>query len=112
MMAPSKSKQPKIFGLSEILSSMEIRNSYFDTFLSSNSTAIGVIKLKPGENDDQQPHPSDEVYYVIEGSGMINIEGRDYVVRERNFILVPAKRAHRFHENKDTLIVLYIFLNC
>ena|SRR5215471_10544994 len=111
MMASSKFKQSKIFGLSEILSNMEIRNSYFDTFLSSRSTAIGVIRLKPGENDDQQPHSSDEVYYVIEGSGLINIEEKDYVVRQGNFILVPAKIAHRFHENKDTLIVLYIFLN-
>lgn len=111
-MAPSKFKQSKIFGLSEILSNMETRNSYFDTFLSSNSLAIGVIMLKPRENDDQQPHSSDEVYYVIEGSGLIDIEGKDYVMRQGNFIFVPAKAAHRFHKNKDTLIVLYIFFNC
>src|SRR5215831_12998353 len=105
MMAPSKSKRSKIFELREILSNMEIRNSYFDTFLSSNSVAIGVIRLKPGEIDDQEPHQSDEVYYVIAGSGLINIEGKDYVVKEGTFILVPAKAAHRFHENKDTLTV-------
>lgn len=110
-MTPSKFKQPNIFCLSEIISKMESRNIYFDTFLSSNSVAIGVIRLKPDENDDQIPHPSDELYYVIEGSGLINIEGKDYVVRQGSFILVPAKAAHRFHENKDTLLVLYIFFN-
>jgi hypothetical protein len=55
----------EIFKLSEILSKLDNINSYFLTLLSSNSTAIGIIRLKQGEKDTQPPHAIDELYYVI-----------------------------------------------
>lgn len=60
----------EIFKLSEILSKLDNINSYFLTLLSSNSTAIGLIRLKRGEKDNQQPHATDELYYVILTSRM------------------------------------------
>ena len=55
----------EIFKLSEILSKLDNINSYFLTLLPSNSTAIGIIRLKRGEKDNQPPHATDELYYVI-----------------------------------------------
>jgi hypothetical protein len=49
----------EIFKLSEILSKLDNINSYFLTLLSSNSTAIGLIRLKRGEKDNQQPYATD-----------------------------------------------------
>ncbi len=39
-------------------------NSYFNTFLDKNTLAAGVLVLKPGEEDTQLPHESDEMYYI------------------------------------------------
>ena len=36
-------------------------NSYFNTFLNRDSLAAGVLSLKPGEDDTQEPHNSDEM---------------------------------------------------
>ena len=36
-------------------------NSYFDTFLNKESLAAGILILKPGEEDTQLPHDSDEM---------------------------------------------------
>lgn len=55
----------EIFKLSEILSKLDNINSYFLTLLNSNSSAIGLIRLKRGQKDNQQPHTTDELYYVI-----------------------------------------------
>lgn len=101
----------EIFKLSEILSKLDNINSYFLTLLSSNSTSIGIIRLKRGEKDNQQPHITDELYYVIEGSGLIEIDGEDHVIEQGTFILVPANIKHRFHDNKSLLIVLYMFFD-
>lgn len=101
----------EIFKLSEILSKLDNINSYFLTLLRSNSTAIGIIRLKRGEKDNQPPHATDELYYVIEGSGLIEIDGKNHVIEQGTFILVPANIKHRFHDNKNLLIVLYMFFD-
>jgi mannose-6-phosphate isomerase-like protein (cupin superfamily) len=107
----AKDNKVKIFKLSEILSKLDNINSYFHTLLSSNSTAIGLIRLKRGEKDNQQPHATDELYYVIEGRGLIEIDGKDHVIEQGTFILVPANIKHRFHDNKNLLIVIYMFFD-
>jgi len=76
----------EIFKLSEILSKLDNINSYFLTLLSSNSTAIGIIRLKRGEKDNQQPHITDELYYVILTRRMNYCRVR-FVIRYRCVIL-------------------------
>ncbi|MGC2574039.1 MAG: cupin domain-containing protein, partial [Candidatus Nitrosopolaris sp.] len=53
----------------------------------------------PGENDTQEPHSVDEVYYVIQGNGFIKLNRKDHQIREGTSIFVPAKADHRFHAN-------------
>ena len=54
-------------------------NSYFDTFLNKESLAAGILILKPGEEDTQLPHDSDELYYILDGDGFLKIKNKDYV---------------------------------
>jgi len=34
---------------------------------------VGVLFLRPGEKDTQEPHESDEIYYIIAGDGFLRI---------------------------------------
>jgi mannose-6-phosphate isomerase-like protein (cupin superfamily) len=47
------------------------------------------------------------VYYVIEGSEFIKLYGRDHEIRQGTSIFVPAKADHRFHGNKQDLVIFY-----
>jgi mannose-6-phosphate isomerase-like protein (cupin superfamily) len=47
------------------------------------------------------------VYYVIEGSGFIKLNGKDHEIRQGTFIFVPAKADHKFHGNKEDLVIFY-----
>jgi mannose-6-phosphate isomerase-like protein (cupin superfamily) len=47
-----------------------------------------------------------QVYYVIEGNGFIKL-GKDHAVRQGTSIFVPAKADHRFHGNKQDLVIFY-----
>ena len=57
-------------------------NSYFNTFLDKNTLAAGVLVLKPGEEDTQLPHESDEMYYILEGDGFLKIKNASTVTSQ------------------------------
>jgi len=70
---------------------------------------VGVLRLRKGETDTQEPHSVDEVYFVIKGTGHIEIEGIIKPVNPTDFIFVPANVHHRFVVGDKDLIVLYFF---
>jgi cupin superfamily acireductone dioxygenase involved in methionine salvage len=57
---------------------------------------IGVYVLVAPEADRQQPHADDEVYVVLEGSGVLDVEGEQVSLREGPRSFVPAGAEHRF----------------
>ena len=84
-------------------------NSYFDTFLNKNSLAAGILILKPGEEDTQLPHDSDEMYYILEGDGFLKIKNKNYLIKKGKAFFVPKNTEHYFFGNKKKLQVLYLF---
>jgi len=97
------------FDLSNSLEKIKNSNSYFHTFINKDSLAAGVLVLQPGEEDTQEPHDSDEVYYVITGDGFLKIKGKDYKVSKDKLFFVAKDVEHYFHGNKKELKVLYFF---
>ncbi len=82
---------------------------YFHTFISRPSLAAGVLVLGPGEEDTQEPHDSDELYYVISGDGYLRIRNRDYPVSGDRLFFVAKGVRHYFHGNKKELKAVYFF---
>ena len=97
------------FDLSNSLEKIKNSNSYFHTFINKDSLAAGVLVLQPGEEDTQEPHDSDEVYYVIAGDGFLKINSKDYKVSKDKLFFVAKDVEHYFHGNKKELKVLYFF---
>ena len=69
---------------------------------------IGVYVLVAPEPDRQQPHELDEVYVVLEGSGVLEIDGRPVPVEEGQAAFVPTGVEHRFTAYEQ-LAVLVVF---
>ena len=68
---------------------------------------IGVYVLVAPEPDRQQPHADDEVYVVLEGRGVLEVEGDTVEVSEGKAAFVPAGADHRFtgYEGLNVLVV-------
>src|SRR5438874_5353757 len=68
---------------------------------------IGVYVLVAPEPDRQQPHDDDEVYVVLEGSGVLDVEGQKVDLREGHALFVPAGADHRFsgYEHLSLLVI-------
>ena len=97
------------YDLDAYLEKIKNNNSYFHTFINKDSLATGVLVLKPGEEDTQTPHDSDEVYYVISGNGFLKIKDKDYKVSKDKLFFVAKDVEHFFHGNTKELKVLYFF---
>jgi mannose-6-phosphate isomerase-like protein (cupin superfamily) len=69
---------------------------------------LGVYVLVAPEPDRQQPHEDDEIYVVLEGTGVLQVEGEEVPVREGSAVFVEAGAEHRFTAYEH-LAVLVIF---
>ena len=68
---------------------------------------VGVYSLVAPEPDRQQPHEDDELYLVLEGAGVLEVEGEQVPVREGTAVFVEASAEHRFtaYEHLSVLVI-------
>jgi len=99
----------KIIDLRELFSKIDLDNSEFLNFFDLRHLQAGILRLKPGERDTQEPHSSDEIYLVLEGNGFIEIGKKAYILKKDLFIYVPANVKHRFYGNTQEILVVYFF---
>jgi mannose-6-phosphate isomerase-like protein (cupin superfamily) len=78
-------------------------------FLRVPALSLGLYKHGVGANLPQQPHTEDEVYFVVSGSGAIEIDGEDHAVTSGSVVYVPAGVGHHFHGVSEPLQVLVVF---
>jgi mannose-6-phosphate isomerase-like protein (cupin superfamily) len=95
------------FDVSEVKERLAAGNGGYEVVHSSPGLEIGVYVLVAPEPDRQQPHEVDEVYVVLEGHGLLSVEGVDHELREGHAIFVPAGAEHRFtgYEQLGVLVV-------
>jgi mannose-6-phosphate isomerase-like protein (cupin superfamily) len=74
----------------------------------SRGLEVGVYVLVAPEPDRQQPHEDDEIYVVLEGRGVLEVEDERVELREGSAVFVPAGAEHRF-VGYELLSVLVIF---
>jgi mannose-6-phosphate isomerase-like protein (cupin superfamily) len=99
----------KIIELDVLMSQLEHEGNYFLDFVNLQHLQAGILRLPPREEDIQEPHPFDEIYFVIRGDGFILINNKKYNIKARSFIYVPANTEHRFFGNSEEILVAYFF---
>jgi mannose-6-phosphate isomerase-like protein (cupin superfamily) len=68
----------------------------------------GVYLLAAPEPDTQSPHEWDELYFVLEGSGTLVVEGERLDLETGSAAFVPAQGEHRF-EDYERIVLLVVF---
>ena len=73
----------------------------------STGLEVGVYVLVAPEPDRQQPHEDDELYVVLEGTGVLEVKGEQVAVREGSAVFVEAHAEHRFtaYEHLSVLVI-------
>ena len=83
-------------------------NGGYEIVHSSPGLEVGVYVLVAPEPDHQQPHEDDELYVVLEGRGVLTVEGEETPLTEGQAAFVRAGADHRF-TGYEGLSVLVIF---
>jgi len=86
---------------------LEVAGGGYEIVHESPGLEIGVYVLVAPEPDRQQPHADDEVYVVLAGRGVLEVEGDAVEVSEGKAAFGPAGADHRFtgYEGLSVLVV-------
>ncbi len=82
-------------------------------FLRTQGLFAGAYVLAAGAADGQQPHATDEVYYVVRGKGRFatgsGAAARDFAAAPGALLFVAGGVPHRFHSIEEELELLVFF---
>lgn len=70
---------------------------------------MSVEVFAPRDNDVQQPHTQDELYFVMSGSAEFIREGRRSAVQLGDMLFVPAGQRHHFEGMSNDFITWVVF---
>jgi len=95
------------FGVQPVVEKLRASGGGYEIVHSSPGVELGVYVLVAPEPDRQQPHSDDEVYVVLEGTGVLEVEGESVPVAEGDTVFVEAGADHRFtaYEQLALLVV-------
>jgi len=96
------------FGVSSVVERLRAAGGGYEVVHDSPGLEVGVYVLVAPEPDRQQPHEDDEIYVVLEGSGVLTVESEDVPVHEGGAVFVEAGAEHRFSAYEH-LALLVIF---
>jgi mannose-6-phosphate isomerase-like protein (cupin superfamily) len=97
------------FELSNLLTKLQQGSRPWLEFLHVTSLSMGVYHLKAGQQDPQQPHTEDEVYYVLSGRAKLRAGTEERPVQQGSLIFVERLIEHRFFDIREDLTVLVFF---
>jgi len=96
------------FGVKHVAERLRTAGGGYEIVHNSPGVELGVYVLVAPEPDRQQPHSDDEIYVVLEGSGVLEVSGESVPVQEGDAVFVEAGADHRFSAYEQ-LSVLVIF---
>ena len=96
------------FDVRHVAERLAAGNGGYEIVHESPGVEVGVYVLVAPEADRQQPHEWDEIYVVLEGSGVLDVEGEAIELTEGGAVFVRAGADHRFSAYEH-LAVLVLF---
>jgi mannose-6-phosphate isomerase-like protein (cupin superfamily) len=97
------------FEISQLIIEQQRSGKSYLEFLRVPALSVGLYTLPAGGVDPQQPHTEDEVYYIVEGRGVIRVGEEDRAVEAGTIVFVAAHVEHRFHTISQDLKILVFF---
>ena len=106
---PSADFAPALaFDVQRVKERLEAGDGGYEIVHASPGLEVGVYVLVAPEPDRQQPHDDDELYFVLDGRGVLEIEGQPVPLVEGQAVFVPAGALHQFTAFEQ-LSVLVVF---
>lgn len=97
------------YSLDELEEQLEASERPWLPFLQGENVLAGLYYLKAGQEDRQQPHDTDEIYYVLSGIARFEAGGEKKAIKAGDILFVKSEVDHRFYEIEEDLKLLVFF---
>jgi quercetin dioxygenase-like cupin family protein len=97
------------FEIERLIAQCRQSGGRYHEFVQRPTMSAGVFILPAGAVDDHQPHARDELYYVVRGHGILQVQGEDREVAAGSTMFVAAGVVHHFHSIVEELTMLVFF---
>ncbi|HZF09750.1 MAG TPA: cupin domain-containing protein [Thermoanaerobaculia bacterium] len=97
------------FDLTELAARRASTGDPWLEFFRTETLRTGLYVLPVDGVDDQTPHVEDEIYSVIDGRAVLDVDGAAHPVGPGSVVYVRAGVPHRFHSIREELSVLVFF---
>ncbi len=103
--------RPKVaaFDLAEVAARRAKGTEPWLEFLSTTTLRTGLYVLPVHGTDLQTPHREDEVYHVVAGRAVLDVDGESHPVHAGSVVYVRAGVPHHFHSIEEQLEVVVFF---
>lgn len=96
------------FEIAEVIEQHRKEGRPYHEFFRTDTLSLGLYVLPAGEKDPQSPHYEEEVYYVVEGEGMVQVAGEECPVAAGSTVFVGVGVEHRFHSiTRDLKLLVF-----
>jgi mannose-6-phosphate isomerase-like protein (cupin superfamily) len=95
------------FDITSVKERLERAGGGYEVVHASPALEVGVYVLVAPEPDRQQPHEDDELYIVLDGHGVLEVEGVAVPFEVGQAMFVPAGANHGFtaYEHMSVLVI-------
>ena len=97
------------FEILDVITMQKSLGERYLEFFKGDNLSLGLYSLPTGDEDPQQPHTEDEVYYVVSGYANLKVGDIDRSVKPGSIIFVEAGVDHKFHDITENLMVMVVF---
>lgn len=93
----------------DLIERLEQEDTNYVEVLTEDSLSVELAQYPNPE--PKTPHKTDELYFIISGSGMVQVGNERYAVDEGDVVYVKQGVEHDFFDIDDEITALVIFPN-
>ena len=99
-------EQLKIEDVKEFSTEKRVRKK----LLGSEKIVAEMVCYEPGQATPEHPHPKqDEIFYVVEGKGVMIVDGKEISLEPTSMVLVKAREKHGGKALPDSRLAMMFF---
>lgn len=99
----------QVFDIKQLMDGVVGEQPRIHEFLRVPSMSCSVYHLPAGSKDMQSPHLEDEVYVVLSGKAVLEIDGQRNQVGRGSILYVKSNTEHSFFDIEEDLTVIAFF---
>jgi quercetin dioxygenase-like cupin family protein len=85
------------------------RTLFSGDITATDSLTAGVAELEPGGWLGLHRHTPAEIYFVLEGTGLVTIEGNEHAVQAGSAVYIPGDAEHGIR-NADNALLRFVYV--